>query len=189
MFLAFIFWVFVSDIYIENFALADLQKIMLEKYGIKETIPTRTNDLFLSDFSSVPTFEGQILVYEKSLAGAQLKTYGAGVNVYVNEFALYNYLAEENDWLGLADYSQRKKVTRLKPHNVFGYVNFPEFDENEETLRISNERADFIQDLTFSKVMYLLKGVVMFMIRESNFIACNLFIGGITTKTKNISLF
>lgn len=64
---------------------------MLEKYGIKETIPTRTNDLFLSDFSSVPTFEGRILVYEKSLAGAQLKTYGAGVNIYVNEFALYNY--------------------------------------------------------------------------------------------------
>ena len=153
-----------DEITLTDFALADLQKIMLEKYGIKETIPTRTNDLFLSDFSSVPTFEGRILVYEKSLAGAQLKTYGAGVNVYVNEFALYNYLAEENDWLGLADYSQRKKVTRLKPHNVFGYVNFPEFDENEEILRISNERADFIQDLTFSKVMYLLKGVVMFMI-------------------------
>ena len=153
-----------DEITLTDFALADLQKIMLEKYGIKETIPTRTNDLLLSDFSSVPTFEGRILVYEKSLAGAQLKTYGAGVNVYVNEFALYNYLAEENDWLGLADYSQRKKVTRLKPHNVFGYVNFPEFDENEEILRISNERADFIQDLTFSKVMYLLKGVVMFMI-------------------------
>lgn len=111
-----------DEITLTDFALADLQKIMLEKYGIKETIPTRTNDLFLSDFSSVPTFEGQILVYEKSLAGAQLKTYGAGVNVYVNEFALYNYLAEENDWLGLADYSQRKKVTRLKPHNVFGYL-------------------------------------------------------------------
>lgn len=153
-----------NEIALTNFKLSELQAIMLEKYGIKETIPTRTNDLFLSDFSSVPTFEGRILVYEKSLAGAQLKTYGAGVNIYVNEFALYNYLAEENDWLGLADYSQRKKVTRLKPHNVFGYVNFPKFDENEEILRISNERADFIQDLTFSKVMYLLKGVVMFII-------------------------
>ena len=153
-----------DEVTLKDFTLDGLQKIMLEKYGIKETIPTRANDLFLSDFSSVPTFEGRILVYEKSLAGAQLKTYGAGVNVYVNEFALYNYLAEENDWLGLADYSQRKKVTRLKPHNVFGYVNFPGFDENEEALRISNERADFIQDLTFSKVMYLLKGVVLFMI-------------------------
>lgn len=153
-----------DEIILTNFTLEVLQTVMLEKYGIKETIPTRTNDLLLSDFDSVPTFEGRILVYEKSLAGAQLKTYGAGVNVYVNEFALYNYLAEENDWLGLADYSQRKKVTRLKPHNVFGYVNFPKFDENEETLRISNERADFIQDMTFNKVMYLLKGVVMFMI-------------------------
>lgn len=153
-----------EEIALTDFALAALQTIMLEKYDIKETIPTRTNELLLSDFDSVPTFEGRILVYEKNLAGAQLKTYGAGVNVYVNEFALYNYLAEENDWLGLADYSQRKKVTRLKPHNVFGYVNFPKFDENKEPLRISNERADFIQDLTFNKVMYLLKGVVMFLI-------------------------
>lgn len=153
-----------DEVTITDFSLTDLQAIMLEKYDIQETIPTRTNDLLLSDFNAVPTFEGRILVYEKSLAGARLKTYGAGVNVYVNEFALYNYLAEENDWLGLADYSQRRKVTRLKPHNVFGYVNFPKFDENKETLRISNERADFIQDLTFNKVMYLLKGVVMFII-------------------------
>lgn len=153
-----------DEVILKDFSLSDLQALMLDKYGIKETISTRTNDLLLTDFSSVPTFEGRILVYEKALAGAQLKTYGAGVNIYVNEFALYNYLAEENDWLGLADYSQRKKVTRLKPHNVFGYVNFPGFDENKEILRISNERADFIQDLTFNKVMYLLKGVVMFII-------------------------
>lgn len=58
----------------------------------------------------------------------------------------------------------RKKVTRLKPHNVFGYVNFPSFNENIEVLQISNERADFIQDLTYSKLMYLLRGVLMFAI-------------------------
>ncbi len=153
-----------QKIVLKKFDLDSLQKTMLSHYGIKETIPTRTNELFKEDFSEVPSFEGRVLVYEKGLAGAQLKTYGAGVNVYVNDFALYNYLAEENDWLGLADYSQRKKVTRLKPHNVFGYVNFPCFDENVESLQISNERADFIQDLTFSKLMYLLKGVVMFII-------------------------
>lgn len=151
-----------DEVVFAGFDLESMQKIMLEQYGIKETIATRTNETVFSDFSGVPTFEGRILVYERNLAGAQLKTYGAGVNIYVNEFALYNYLAEENDWLGLADYSQRKKATRLKPHNVFGYVNFPTFDENRESLRISNERADFIQNLTFSKLMYLLKGVVMF---------------------------
>lgn len=151
-----------DEVVFSKFDLVSLQEIMLNHYSIKETISTRTNDLELPYYDAVPSFEGRILVYEKNLAGAQLKTYGAGVNVYVNEFALYNYLAEENDWLGLADYSQRKKVTRLKPHNVFGYVNFPCFDENSEKLQISNERADFIQDLTFSKLMYLLKGVVMF---------------------------
>lgn len=153
-----------DEVVFDDFKLQKLQEVMLAKYGIKDTIPTRSNELTFSDYTSVPDFEGRILVYEKSLAGAQLKAYGAGVNIYVNDFALYNYLAEENDWLGLADYSQRKKVTRLKPHNVFGYVNFPCFNENEEKLKISNERADFIQDFTFSKLMYLLKGVVMFAI-------------------------
>lgn len=154
--------IYEDEVIFDNFQLQKLQEVMLTQYGIKDTISTRSNDLNFSDFSEVPVFEGRILVYEKNLAGAQLKAYGAGVNIYVNDFALYNYLAEENDWLGLADFSQRKKVTRLKPHNVFGYVNFPSFNENTEKLKISNERADFIQDFTFNKLMYLLKGVVMF---------------------------
>lgn len=94
-----------DSIALKKFDLDSLQEIMLKHYGIKETISTRTNELFMENFSEVPSFEGRVLVYEKSLAGAQLKTYGAGVNVYVNDFALYNYLAEENDWLGLAYYS------------------------------------------------------------------------------------
>lgn len=153
-----------AEVKFSDFSLKGLQNLMLKQYGIKDTIPTRINDRAFSSFDEVPTFEGRIIVYDKTKAGSQLKTYGAGVNIYVNEFALYNYLAEENDWLGLADYSQRKKSTNLKPHNVFGYVNFPSFNENEEVLRISNERADFIQDVTFVKLMYLLKGVVMFAI-------------------------
>jgi len=153
-----------DKVIISDFSLSALQEKMRTAYSIKETIPTRTNETPMASFEDVPSFEGRILVYEKKLAGERLKTYGAGVNIYVNEYALYNYLAEENDWLGLADYSQRKKVTRLKPHNVFGYVNFPEFDENSEKLKISNERADFIQDMTFRKLMYLIKGVIMFAI-------------------------
>ena len=153
-----------NRIVLKKFDIKSLQEKMLNYYGIKETILTSANDFVPVNFDSVPSFEGRVLVYEKKSAGTQLKTYGAGVNVYVNDFALYYYLAEENDWLGLADFSQRKKSTRLKPHNVFGYVNFPSFDENIESLKISNERADFIQDLIYSKLMYLLKGVVMFTI-------------------------
>lgn len=153
-----------KEVFFDDYSLSSLEKVMLTSYGIKETIPTRVNDLDYIDAEGLPDFEGRLLVYEKNMAGEQLKTYGAGVNIYINDFALYNYLAEENDWLGLADYSQRKKATRLKPHNVFGYVNFPEFNEMEETLQISNERADFIQDLTFQKLMFIIKGVVLFAI-------------------------
>lgn len=157
-------WINNGKVILSDFSLISLQKAMYDTYQIAETIPTRINEFEFTDFTGVPSFEGRILVYEKSLAGEQLKTYGAGVNIYINDFALYNYLAEENDWLGLADYSQRKKVTRLKPHNVFGFVNFPQFDENTEPLQISNERADFIQDLTFQKLMYVIKGVVLFCV-------------------------
>lgn len=155
-----------SQIEFARFSQNELQEEMSMHYNISKFIPTRTNEQLTvpSSFGDVPSFDGRILVYEKNLAGEELKGYGAGVNIYVNDFALYDYLAEENDWLGLADYSQRKKATRLKPHNVFGYVNFPRFNENAESLRISNERAGFIKDQTFTKLMYLLKGVVMFVI-------------------------
>lgn len=152
---------------ITSFDIQSLEKVLLDNYGIEKTIRTRTNDIasyhWYTDLDNVPSFEGRLVVYFKQTAGAKLKQYGAGVNVYVNQFALYNYLSSDNDWLGLADFSQRKKLTNLRPHNVFGYVNFDEFNENEEELRISNERAEFIQDQTFTKLMYLLKGVIMYL--------------------------
>ncbi|MGG2484066.1 ATP-binding protein, partial [Brevibacillus borstelensis] len=156
-----------SKIFINSFDTADIELILNKYFNIKETIKTRTNDNIsfkeLESIEGVPTFEGRLLVYERKTAG-KLKDFGAGVNIYANDFALYNYLSEENDWLGLADFSQRKKNTRLRPHNAFGFVNLPYFDESKEQLKISNERADFIQDAVFVKLMYLLKGVVMFMI-------------------------
>lgn len=157
-----------KKISIKSFDLNSIEKVVLAEYGIKNTIRTRTNDNLttqaLEDLNRVPSFEGRMLIFEKKFAGAALKEYGAGVNIYVNEFALYNYLSEENDWLGLADFSQRKKNTRVRPHNAFGYVNFPEYDESMEELKISNERADFLQNPVFYKLMYLLKGVVMFIL-------------------------
>jgi len=156
-----------DTIEIASFDIQSLEKVLLDNYEIEKTIRTRTNDLasyhWYNEFENVPSFEGRLVVYFKQTAGAKLKQYGAGVNIYVNQFALYNYLSSDNDWLGLADFSQRKKLTNLRPHNVFGYVNFNEFNENEEELRISNERADFIQDQTFTKLMYLLKGVIMYL--------------------------
>jgi len=157
-----------EEIIIDSFETSKIEELLDHFYNIKETIKTRTNDNVnfrdLEGVEGIPSFEGRLLVYEKKTAGGMLKDHGAGVNIYINDFALYNYLSEELDWLGLADFSQRKKATRLKPHNVFGFVNMPNFDETKEQLKISNERADFIQDSIFVKFMYIIKGVIMFMI-------------------------
>ena len=157
-----------SEIIIDKFDTYSIERLIEENYNIDKVIKTRSNDNIrfeeLESVDGVPTFEGRIIVYEKKSAGSALKAYGAGVNIYVNELAMYNYLSDEFDWLGLADFSQRKKSTRLKPHNVFGYVNLPNFIESEEQLKISNERADFIQDAIFMKFMYLIKGVIMFIV-------------------------
>lgn len=157
-----------DTIVIDSFDTNQIEGVLNQYYGIKETIRPRTNDNInfkdLEGVNGIPTFEGRLLVFEKKTAGGMLKDHGAGVNIYVNDFALYNYLSEELDWLGLADFSQRKKATRLKPHNVFGFVNMPNFDETQEQLKISNERADFIQDPGFIKFLYIIKGVIMFMI-------------------------
>lgn len=157
-----------SVISITDFSLDSLEKMLLTEYGVARCFPTKIaqgNNENL-DFSNIPNFEGKIIVYEKQKAGEELKTYGAGVNFYINDFALYEYLSPENDWLELADFSQRIKNTRLKPHNVFGYINIPEFNENIEKLAISNERADFIKNVTYYKLMYLIKGVVLFLILD-----------------------
>lgn len=157
-----------KTILLKRFTQRSLKQVIKSKYNIitaflPDAISALPEEL-LDDMSKVPSFEGRLLVYEDRMAGKDLKEYGAGVNIYVNDFAIYNYLASQNDWLQLGDFSQRKKATRLKPHNVFGYVNLPEFNENKEDLRISNERADFIQDPTYLKLMYLIKGVVMYLI-------------------------
>lgn len=158
-----------SMVTITSFDIQSLERILQTEYGIDKIIRTRTNDTAIysayTNLRLVPSFNGRLFIYNNEYkANAALKQYGAGVNVYVNHFAIYNYLSSDNDWLGLADFSQRKKVTNLKPHNVYGYVNFSDFNENEEALHISNERADFLQNQTYIKLMYLLKGVVMFMI-------------------------
>lgn len=157
-----------SKIVINSFDTTEIELILDKHYSIKKTIKTRSNNNIslneLESIEGVPSFEGRLVVYENKKAGGMLKDHGAGVKVYVNDLAIYNYLSEELDWLDLADFSQRRKSTRLKPHNVFGFVNMPHFDETEEQLKISNERADFIQDAVFVKLMFLIKGVIMFMI-------------------------
>ena len=152
---------------ITSFDLDSINKLLKDTYGINNIIKSRFNTIYptIENYDGIPSFEGRIIAYYGKRRGSgSIHSYGYGVNIYINDFALYNYLDDSNDWLELANFSQTRKSTTFKPHNVYGYVNFPEFDENKENLKISNERADFIIDYQHHQIMYILKGVVLHML-------------------------
>ncbi|MCG7410905.1 hypothetical protein MH117_26340, partial [Paenibacillus sp. ACRRX] len=83
------------------------------------------------------------------------------IRLYINNFALYNYLDTNNDWLQLTNISQNKKYTNFMQHNVYGYLNFPDFNDLDEGLKISNERGGFIENVYFNKFMDVLYTFVL----------------------------
>lgn len=105
------------------------------------------------------SFSGEILVTE-SRKPSKLENFGEGVRIFVNQFAMYGYLDRLNDWLTLSIFSMLKKATRYKPHNVFGYVHFENLNENESNLKISNERAYFIENGAYKKFHEIMKNIV-----------------------------
>lgn len=153
-----------SPISISNFGASEIGEVITSTFGVDIAYLTRMNNDIeyseLENISGVPSFEGRIVV-NTDKNNPELKKYGQGVTIYVNEFALYNYLSATNDWLDLSDFSQRTKYTYLMPHNVFGFINIPSFVEANEKLEISNERADFIQNATYKKFTYLIKSVII----------------------------
>lgn len=152
-----------DEIEISDFSVSNLKAVLHDVYKIQAPILTIANDekanSALFDIMQIPNFEGRILTFNRNSSGG-LAPYGHGVNIYVNNFAVYNYLKQEYDWLELSHFSQRKKATTFKLHTTYGYVNLPEFDENKEKLEIAPDRADFIQNYVYEDFMYLLKGVV-----------------------------
>jgi len=77
--------------------------------------------------------------------------YPSNIKIYVNNYGLYKYLNEKDDWLGLAQISQNVKATNYKPKNAFGYVCFTNYNESVSSLKISPERNSFIVGVTEKK--------------------------------------
>ena len=104
-------------------------------------------------------FYGEIFVTENK-KNTDLSDFGEGVRIFVNQFAMYGYLDKENDWLNFSVFSMQRKNTRFKPHNVFGYVHFENLNENESCLKISNERAYFVENGAFRKFIEIMKNLI-----------------------------
>jgi hypothetical protein len=118
-------------------------------------------ELLNDDSISLPNFHGKWYV-KNNRKTENMNELGPGVKIYLNNFALYNYLNPDNDWLSFGKISQTKKSNSFKPHNVFGYVSLPNFNELEENLKIANERGGFIEDLTYRKFKVVIYHIVLY---------------------------
>ncbi|WP_277714154.1 ATP-binding protein [Bacillus atrophaeus] len=143
----------------------DIDKIIFEKYHFHtEKFAFRnylTGGLIEKNELLIPNFEGTWYV-KANRKPKELLNFESGIKLYVNNFALYNYINTNNDWLQITNISQNKKANIYKQHNVFGFLNFPEFNEHEEGLKISNERGGFIEDTYFRKFLDILYQFVLY---------------------------
>lgn len=110
---------------------------------------------------AIPHFEGKWYV-KKNRKTNQMNSFESGIRLYVNKFALYNYLNKNNDWLQLTNISQTKKINDLRQHNVYGYVSFDNFNDLSEGLRISNERGGFIENKYYHKFIDILYNYILY---------------------------
>ncbi|SUP02525.1 HSP90 family protein [Tissierella praeacuta] len=124
---------------------------------------------------SWPSFEGEYWIEEGPKAD-KVKEFGFGVKLYVNKYALYDYLNSEFDWLGLSNISDNYVSSAFKLRNVLGYVNFVDFDENTEEIEISDERGGFLESTALENIMLGIRNFITYLaininvvMRSSNF--------------------
>ncbi|WP_024424016.1 ATP-binding protein [Bacillus safensis] len=145
----------------------DVNKILEENYLIKP-IKSFALDDYLTDGLiekkeiSIPDFEGKWFM-KRDRRNEKFHKFEAGIRLYVNKFALYNYLNKNNDWLQLTNVSQVKKNNNFRQHNVYGYVNFDSFNELEEGLKISNERGGFIENVYYHKFLDIIYKYILYI--------------------------
>ncbi|MBD2848539.1 ATP-binding protein [Paenibacillus sp. IB182496] len=177
-----------SEIEIKIDNLFTANEIIRDIYNIKPLSMSfddfLTNGLIERREISVPSFEGKWYM-KRDKRNAKFHRFESGIRLYVNKFALYNYLNKNNDWLQLTNVSQVKKNNNFRQHNVYGYVNFDRFNEHEAGLKISNERGGFIENINYHKFMDILYIYILFItinidyaIKNHTFIPTNNAQGG-----------
>lgn len=152
----------LKPIYIDLSTNIKISDIIKNKYKIVKTVQKDKSFNYLS--AKLENFCGKFYISEgrnSKKHKSVIEKFGYGVKVFINDFAIYEYLDNENDWLRFSNLSQNIKNTTLKPHNVFGYINFENFNEKESNLEIANERTNFIQKSPYKKFVEIIKDIVV----------------------------
>ena len=141
----------------------DIEKILEENYHI---INTRKKEDFIflpHGANQVCDFQGTFYIKEGNKGYKEVEKFGAAVRLYVNGFAMYNYIDRENDWLKLSYLSQNVQNSGIKPNNTIGYISFDRFNEYEEELQISKERSHFYDKSPYRAFYEMLYNIVVLL--------------------------
>ncbi|WP_252225970.1 ATP-binding protein [Clostridium sp. ZBS2] len=141
----------------------NMNDIIKKSYNINN-VQVKKNYEFKYLSTDLEDFDGEFWVTHNSKPKDSKKLvdkFGYGVKVFVNGYAMYSYLDNEKDWLSFSQLSQLKKSTTLKLHNVFGYINFEDFNEKTSNLKIANERANFIEQAPYKKFLEIMNQIVV----------------------------
>ncbi|MCU5273605.1 ATP-binding protein [Bacillus cereus] len=157
--------VYPGEVVFELKEISDIRKKVEEIYSfktIKLSFDEYTmDDLITRDEITIPSFNGAWYM-KANKKNEKMKKFNYGIRMYVNNFALYNYLNPHNDWLDLTYISGNKKFNNFKKHNVYGYVNFSGFNELKEGMKISNERGGFNENIYFRKFTDVIYSIVLY---------------------------
>ena len=108
----------------------------------------------------IPAFSGVLYTW-RNRKSDDLEQWPVGVRIYINNYSLYRYLDKENDWLNLSEISQNVKATNYKLKNTYGYLDLTDYNENDEDLKISKERNDFVDSLSQRKFIHIMRDVIV----------------------------
>ncbi len=162
----------ITSFYTFNNMIIDLEDTKsVEKFALdinapeKGSVPIKKineSDLFGQDYVSVkvPAFSGVFYTW-RSRKENELEQWPSGVRIYINNYSLYRYLDKDNDWLNLSEVSQNVKATNYKLKNTYGYLDIDKYNENEESLKISKERNDFVDSLAQRKFVKIMREIIV----------------------------
>lgn len=120
------------------------------------------SDAFKPEYLPIrlPAFSGVLYTW-RHRKSEDLEQWPVGVRIYINNYSLYRYLDKENDWLNLSEVSQNVKATNYKLKNTYGFLDLTDYNENEEDLKISKERNDFVDSMAQRKFIHIMRDVII----------------------------
>lgn len=142
-----------EEIELQNY---DSIKNFVSKYKLNYPNLRKSWEILQTYSEVVDDFEGVYYIWRGNKNDA-INEYPCSIRIYINNYGMYNYLNENYDWLQHSEISQNIKSTNYKLKNTYGYISFKNYYELTSSLKISNERNDFLVNLAQKKFMCIMR--------------------------------